>query len=99
VPGLVVGFALLRFFVLFGNLPVFPGLTWGTPRFLLPYTVGVVSSSLRNFAVDVEEAAVSLGAPRLRAFVSIVLRTSRGVAAAFILAFISHSTTCRCRCS
>ncbi len=90
VPGLVVGFALLRFFVLVGNLPVFPGLYLGHTAILLPYTVRVVSSSLRNFAVDVEEAAVSLGAPRLRAFASVVLPNIRaGVAAAFILAFIT----------
>ena len=90
VPGMVVGFALLRFFVLFGNLPVFLGLYLGHTAILLPYTVRVVSSSLRNFAVDIEEAAVSLGSPRLRAFVSIVLPNVRaGVAAAFILAFIT----------
>jgi putative spermidine/putrescine transport system permease protein len=90
VPGLVVGFALLRFFVLLGNTPVFLGLFLGHTAILLPYTVRVVSSSLRNFAVDIEEAAVSLGSPRLRAFVSIVLPNVRaGVGAAFILAFIT----------
>lgn len=90
VPGMVVGFALLRFFVLFGNLPVFLGLYLGHTAILLPYTVRVVSSSLRNFPVDVEEAAVSLGSTRLGAFLSIVLPNIRaGVAAAFILAFIT----------
>jgi putative spermidine/putrescine transport system permease protein len=89
VPGMVVGFALLRYFVLLGNTPVFLGLYLGHTAILLPYTVRVVSSSLRNFAADVEEAAVSLGSTRLRAFFSVVLPNIRaGVAAAFILAFI-----------
>ncbi len=90
VPALVIGLALLRYFVLFATLPIFLGLYFGHTAILLPYTVRVVSSSLRNFAVDVEEAAVSLGARRLRAFVSVVLPNIRaGVAAAFILAFIT----------
>ena len=90
VPGLVVGFALLRFFVLLSNLPVFLGLLLGHTAILLPYTVRVISSSLRNFAAEIEEAAVSLGAPRLRAFVSVVMpNIQAGVAAAFILALIT----------
>ncbi|HUZ17076.1 MAG TPA: ABC transporter permease [Spirochaetia bacterium] len=90
VPGLVIGFALLRFFVLIGNLPVLFGLYLGHTAILIPYALRVVAASLRNFDVDVEEAAVSLGAPRLRSFFLVVLPNIRaGVAAAFILSFIT----------
>jgi putative spermidine/putrescine transport system permease protein len=90
VPGLVIGFSLLRFFVYATNIPVFVGLYLGHSAILFPYTVRVVSSSLRNFDASVEDAAVSLGSSRLHAFFSVVFPNIRsGLAAAFILAFIT----------
>lgn len=90
VPGLVIGFSLLRFFVYLTNLPVFTGLYLGHSAILFPYTVRVVSASLRNFDAAVEDAAVSLGSSRLHAFFSVVFPNIRsGLAAAFILAFIT----------
>ncbi len=90
VPGIVIGFALLRFFILMGNFPLVTGLFLGHTVILLPYTVRVVSAALRNFDPSVEEAAVSLGASPFRAFFLVVLPNIRaGVIAAFILAFIT----------
>lgn len=90
VPGLVIGFSLLRFFVYVTNIPVFAGLYLGHSAILFPYTVRVVSASLRNFDAGVEDAAVSLGSSRLHAFFSVVFPNIRsGLAAAFILAFIT----------
>ncbi|NLE51226.1 MAG: ABC transporter permease, partial [Chloroflexi bacterium] len=90
VPGLVVGLALLRYFVLLSDVPVTTGLYLGHTAILFPYTVRVVSASLRNLSPTIEEAAVSLGASRLRAFLLIVLPNIRsGVVAAFILSFIT----------
>ena len=90
VPGLVIGFALLRYFVLWGNFPILLGLYLGHTAILFPYTVRVVSASLRNFDPAVEEAAISLGASRLRSFFLIVMPNIRsGFLAAFILAFIT----------
>jgi putative spermidine/putrescine transport system permease protein len=90
VPGLIVGFALLRYFVYVSNFPIELGLFIGHTAILLPYTVRVVSASLRNFSVDVEEAAVNLGSSPVHAFFSVVLPNIRsGLAAAFILAFIT----------
>jgi putative spermidine/putrescine transport system permease protein len=90
VPGLVIGFALLRFFVLIGNLPVLLGLYLGHTAILIPYALRVVTASLRNFEPEVEEAAISLGAARSRSFFLVVLPNIRsGVAAAFILSFIT----------
>ncbi|MCC9075696.1 ABC transporter permease [Litorilinea aerophila] len=90
VPGLVVGFAMLRFFVLLGNFDVFTGLLIGHTAVLFPYSVRVVSASLRNLDPAIEEAAISLGAGRLRSFFLVVLpNIQAGIAAAFILAFIT----------
>ncbi|HUV06854.1 MAG TPA: ABC transporter permease [Spirochaetia bacterium] len=90
VPGMVIGFSLLRFFIYISEMPIIVGLYLGHTAILLPYTVRVVSASLRNFDPDVEEAAVSLGSSRLFAFLSVILPNIRaGVVAAFILAFIT----------
>jgi len=90
VPGLVIGFAMLRFFVLVGDFNVFTGLLIGHTAVLFPYSVRVVSASLRNLDPALEQAAISLGANRLRSFMLVVLPNVRsGVAAAFILAFIT----------
>jgi putative spermidine/putrescine transport system permease protein len=90
VPGLVIGFSLLRFFIYVTQIPVMMGLYLGHTAILFPYTVRVVSASLRNFDTGVEEAAVSLGSSRLHAFFAVVFPNIRsGIAAAFILAFIT----------
>jgi putative spermidine/putrescine transport system permease protein len=90
VPGLVVGLALLRYFVLISNLPVTLGLYLGHTAILFPYSVRVVSSSLRNLSLSIEEAAISLGASPLRTFILVVMPNIRsGIVAAFILAFIT----------
>ncbi len=90
VPGLVIGFAMLRFFVLLGDFDVMLGLLIGHTAILFPYSVRVISASLRNLDPGIEEAAISLGATRLRGFLLVVLPNVRsGMAAAFILAFIT----------
>ena len=68
VPGLVIGFALLRYFIYIAGLPIVTGLFLGHTAILFPYTVRVVSASLKNFDPAVEEAAVSLGSSPLHSF-------------------------------
>ncbi len=88
VPMLVIGFALLRFLVMLGRTPVFLSLLIGHTILLVPYGVRVTAASLRNFDARVEEAAISLGASRRRAFFRVVLPNIKtGVLAAFILGF------------
>lgn len=90
VPGLVAGLALLRHLVVPTGIPVAPALFLGHTALLIPYAVRVVSSSLVNLRVDIEEAAVLLGAGRFRAFVAVVLPNIRnGILAAFILGFVT----------
>ena len=90
VPGIIVGLALLNHGVLALDLPVTLSLLIGHTTLLIPYAVRVVSSSLSNLRVDIDDAAVTLGATRLQAFFKVVLPNIRGgVAAAFVLAFIT----------
>ncbi|MCG8688037.1 MAG: ABC transporter permease [Desulfobacterales bacterium] len=90
VPGLVIGFALLRFFIFLTGMSIGLGLYLGHTAILFPYTVRVVSASLRNLDPAIEEAAVSLGSSPLFSFLSVVLpNIQSGLAAAFILAFIT----------
>jgi putative spermidine/putrescine transport system permease protein len=90
VPGIIVGLALMNVLVLVYQLPVVSSLMVGHTALLLPYAVRIVSSSLANLRVDIDDAAMTLGATRLQAFFKVVLPNIRaGVAAAFILAFIT----------
>lgn len=90
VPGLIVGLALLKYFVVPLDLPVVGALFVAHTALVIPYAVRVVGASLENLGVDVEEAAVTLGSTRLHAFFAVVLPNVRsGVLAAFILGFIT----------
>ena len=90
VPGIIVGLALLNHGVLALGLPVTASLLIGHTTLLVPYTVRVVSGSLANLRLDIDDAALTLGATRLQAFFHVVLPNIRGgVAAAFVLAFIT----------
>jgi putative spermidine/putrescine transport system permease protein len=90
VPGIIVGLALLNHMVLLYNLPVLASLWVGHTALLIPYAVRVVSASLANLRVDIDDAAITLGATRLQAFGLVVLPNIRGgIAAAAVLAFIT----------
>jgi putative spermidine/putrescine transport system permease protein len=90
VPGIIVGLALLNHGVLALDLPVTAALLVGHTTLLVPYTVRVVSASLANLRSDIDDAAFTLGATRLQAFFKVVLPNIQGgVAAAFVLAFIT----------
>ena len=90
VPGIIVGLALLNHMVLLYNLPVLASLLVGHTALLVPYAVRVVGASLANLRTDIDDAAVTLGATPLQAFVKVVLPNIRGgIAAAAVLAFIT----------
>jgi putative spermidine/putrescine transport system permease protein len=90
VPGIIVGLALLRHFVVPLGVNVIVALFVGHTALLVPYAVRVVSASFNNLRPDMEEAAVLLGATRFGAFVRVVLPNIRnGVMAAFIIGFIT----------
>lgn len=90
VPGIIVGLALLRYFVVPLGVTVTVALFMAHTALVLPYAVRVVSSSLNNLRSDMEEAAVLLGCTRLQAFNKVVLPNIKGgVLAAFILGFVT----------
>ncbi|MBO8169612.1 MAG: ABC transporter permease [Thermoanaerobacteraceae bacterium] len=90
VPGIVFGFSLLNFLVIKYEMPVYTSLLVGHTVIIMPYIIRVISSSLENFDYSIEEAAISLGASKLKTFFVIVLpNIASGVIAAFILAFIN----------
>jgi putative spermidine/putrescine transport system permease protein len=90
VPGIIVGLALLRYLVVPLDVTITMALFVAHTALVLPYAVRVVSSSLQNLRVDMEEAAILLGCSRVQAFVKVVLPNIRGgVLAAFILGFVT----------
>ncbi|MFH5775487.1 ABC transporter permease [Paracoccus broussonetiae] len=90
VPGIIVGLALLRHLVIPMGVGILPALFIGHTALLIPYAVRIVSGSLMNLRVDIEEAAVLLGATRLQSFIKVVLPNIRnGIMAAFIIGFIT----------
>ncbi|MFB2567077.1 ABC transporter permease [Rhizobium sp. IMFF44] len=90
VPEIVFGFSLMKSITIGLGLPIFPSLLIGHALLVLPYSVRVVSASLASFDFSIEEAAISLGCPPLKTFMTVVLPNIRaGVIAAFILAFIT----------
>lgn len=90
VPGIIVGLALLRYFVVPFQLDILLALFFAHTALVLPYAVRVVSASLNNLRSEMEEAAVLLGSSRLGAFFRVVLPNIRGgILSAFILGFVT----------
>ena len=95
VPGVVAGTAIYVFQIeaeLATTLPLlgsFAGLLLAHVMITLPWTVRLVTASLAGFDRAVEEAALSLGATPLRAFLRVTLPVIRpGIVAAALFAFI-----------
>lgn len=90
VPGIIVGLALLRYLVVPLDVTITMALFGAHTALVLPYAVRVVSSSMQNLRVDMEEAAILLGCTRLQAFTKVILPNIRGgVLAAFVLGFVT----------
>lgn len=90
VPGIIVGLALLRYFVVPFEMKITLALFLAHTALVLPYAVRVVSASLNNLRSEIEEAAVLLGSSRLGAFFRVVLPNIRGgILSAFILGFVT----------
>jgi len=90
VPGIIVGLALLRYFVVPFQINITLALFLAHTALVLPYAVRVVSASLNNLRSDIEEAAVLLGSTRLGAFFRVVMPNIRGgILSAFILGFVT----------
>ncbi len=90
IPEIVLGFSLMKSVAIGMNLPIMTSLLIGHALLVLPYCVRVVGASLNAFDFSIEDAAVSLGCPRWKAFFTVVLPNVRaGIIAGFVLAFIT----------
>lgn len=71
-PALILGLALLMLYSTIG-MPILPGLFIAHVIVCLPYAFRSVLTSLQSFDAGLEEAAASLGAHPVRAFIRITL--------------------------
>ena len=95
LPALVTGVGLLQFFQYLGlrDLIGFASLLAGHVVISLPFAVRTIAISLHGLPPNVELAAMSLGAGRLRALWEIVIPLSKsGIIAGAVFAFV-HSFT------
>jgi putative spermidine/putrescine transport system permease protein len=89
IPGIVMGFTMLKYLIIAYQLPMMVALFIGHTVIMLPFTIRVIASSLSNFDFSIEEAALSLGAGRLKTFFIVVLPNIKsGILAAVIIAFL-----------
>jgi putative spermidine/putrescine transport system permease protein len=92
LPGLVIGLALFVYYV---NFPLvrlsgtFWGMMIGHILVTTPFVIGTVSASLYGFDRSLEEAARSLGAGPLKAFLTVTIPNIKaGITAGALFAFI-----------
>lgn len=89
IPGIVLGFTLMRYLIVVYQLPLYAGLLIGHTVIMLPFIIRVIGSSLSNFDFAIEEAALSLGAGRVMTFFKVVLPNIKsGIIAAILIAFL-----------
>ncbi len=90
VPGIVFGFSIFNYIVIKMRLPIYSSLLVGHTIVVIPYIIRVIASSLESFDYSIEEAAMSLGASKLKTFVLVVFpNITSSIIAAFMLAFIN----------
>jgi putative spermidine/putrescine transport system permease protein len=89
VPGVVFGIAMLQFVNDFGFYNTFWALVLAHVSLITPYSLRTIHAQLRAVSEDVEWAAQTLGAGKLRTLWKVTLPLCRrGVLAGFLLAFI-----------
>jgi putative spermidine/putrescine transport system permease protein len=88
LPQILTGVALLQYFTLIGLAQSWWGLLVGHVVVTTPYVVRTVTATLTSFDLVLEEAAQSLGASPVRAFLEVTLGVIKpGVVAGAIFAF------------
>lgn len=90
IPGIVLGFALFRFVFIKLHISIFLSLLVGHIVIVIPYVIRVVGASLEGLDYSIEEAAMSLGASRIKSFFKVIFpNIFSGIIAAFMLSFIN----------
>jgi putative spermidine/putrescine transport system permease protein len=89
VPAVVFGIAMLQFVNTLGLYNTFASLVLAHVVVITPFAVRTLQASLREVPIEVEWAAMNLGASRAAVLWRIVLPISlRAIVAAFLLAFL-----------
>jgi putative spermidine/putrescine transport system permease protein len=89
LPTLVIGLALLMTLQPYGLVATWPGLALAHTLVVLPFVVRIMVSAFTALTPDLEEAAATLGAAPLRAFLRVTLPLALpGALAAATLAFL-----------
>jgi len=90
IPQVVMGFALFQFIIIKMGLSVTIGLLVGLTVSIITYALRIIGASIEGLDYSIEEAAMILGANKVKTFFIIVLpNISSGILSAFLLAFIS----------
>lgn len=89
IPAVVFGIAMLQFINAAGLYNTFASLMLAHIVVVTPFAVRTLIASLRSVPIEVEWAAMNLGASRTKVLFLIVLPVcARGMLAAFLLAFL-----------
>lgn len=89
LPTLVIGLALLMVLQPLGLLATWPGLALGHLMVVLPFVVRLLTTAFAGLSGDLEDAAATLGARPLHAFLLVTLPLAApGALAAATLAFL-----------
>jgi putative spermidine/putrescine transport system permease protein len=89
MPEIALSFLLLMYFKAL-KISYSLWLFLGHVLILIPYATRYIYASLVNLDVSLEDAAVSLGATRLRAFIDVIIpNIAKGLIAGFLLSFIT----------
>jgi len=90
IPGIVIGYVLFLFLVVRLKMKLDYALILGHVLVVLPYSVRILSSGLKECDETIEEAAMTLGCNRIQAFVKVVLPDLKpAFLSAFMLSFIN----------
>jgi len=90
VPGVVIGIAIFITFAPLGLIATFTGIVLAHTMLALPFVVLTMSAALRHFDLNQFNAAISLGAHPLRAFITVVLPQITGaMVASALFAFLT----------
>ncbi len=90
IPGVVMGYVLFRFIVVKLAVPLDIALIVGHLLIVLPYSIRLISASLKECDTSIEEAARTLGCRPFKAFIMVVLPDLKGgIISAFMMGFIN----------
>lgn len=90
IPEIVLSYMLLIYLVKIFGLGSFSSLLVAHTLILMPHSMRYVYASLINVGQEIEDAAVSLGASRLKAFFDIVIPNIKtGMVASVVMSFIT----------